>query len=339
MTDEIHSSHLKFGLRPPDPTKPRLLFRDYFTGVVPPYPKPTDTAYPLTFPIWLNDTLGCCVASTLGAIVKIVSNFYGSAVQVSDAQILAWYRTQNTGADPAHPGVHDGGMDIPKFLSWLRRQTLPDGSKIIGFVEIDPRNVAEVDAAIAIFGVIWTACQITSANQQEWDAKQPFDYVVGSEVQGGHSIAMVGQGVTNNPGELRLVTWARERNATDRWLLHNVTNMYVVITDRMLGDKHFVAGMNLAAFAADFTTLTGDQFPAPIPSPSPNRVAKAVGTKPHRLYNGTTFKVESYSFALGRTFKVAPDSAKWWRVYGDAHLSLNGKLIKAGDPAWSITVE
>jgi hypothetical protein len=81
---------------------------------------------------------------------------------------------------------------------------------------------------------------------------------------------------------------------------------------------------------------TQNLSPAVTPG-NPNKIATAVGSRPHRLYNGTTYRLESYNFGLGRTFKVAPDSAKWWRVYGDAHLSLNGKLIKAGDPAWAIT--
>ena len=268
--DPIPSSDLKLGLRAPNLNRPRLMFADYFTGVLPPFPRQTDVAAGMTFPIWLNATLGCCVAATFAAIVKILSAFYGTPVEVADSTVLHWYQTQNPGADPAHPGVHDNGMDIPKFLSWLRGRVLPDGSKLIGFVEVDPSNTAEVDAAIAIFGVVWTGCTITAANRAEWDALQPFDYVPGSRVQGGHSIVMVGQGATNNgAGELRLVTWARERNATDRWLSHNVTNMYAVITDKMLGDKHFVAGMNLAAFASAFTAVTGEPFPAPVPAPVP----------------------------------------------------------------------
>ena len=265
-------SDLKLGLRPNDPTRPRLRFADYIKGIdlasLPPAPATSDVLTGLSFKIWLNNILGCCVAATAGGLLLVDSaRLGGKPYTVADTQILTWYQTQNPGADPAHPGVHDNGMSIQVFLTWLLKHPFPDGSKVLGFAEIDPKNLAEVRVATAIGGRIWTACTITAANRTQWDAGEPFDYVAGSPVEGGHSILVGGEDAVA-ASDLELATWAAIRRASDAFLAHQISEMWLVITDRMLGSKRFVAGMDLATFAADYAEITGRPFPAPVP-PAP----------------------------------------------------------------------
>ena len=265
----MNDHELKLGLIPNDPSRPRLHLADYVdpSQIV----APATSAYlnGLAFPIWLNATLGCCVAATLGLLILVWSTLLtGVSVIVSDAQILSWYQTQNPGADPKHPGVHDNGMNIQTFLEWLRGKKLPDGSTILGFADIDPRNLALVRKAIAIGGAIWTAGDITEANRAQWSAGRPFDYVAGSALDGGHSFVVGGEDASP-PDDLQIGTWARVRRASDGYLANEIGEMWFVITDKMLGSKRFVAGMDLATFAADFQALTGDAFPAPVPAPAP----------------------------------------------------------------------
>jgi hypothetical protein len=283
MSDAIlPASELKTGLIPNDPNRRRLHFGDYVRAGDIVAPSPTDYATGLHFLIWLNAILGCCVASTLAAILKILSNrLMGRDFTATDAQVLAWYQTQNPGADPKHPGVHDNGMNIQVFLEYLRNRPLPNGDVIRAFMDIDYHNIPLLRKAIAIGGVIWTGVTITEANRQQWDAGKPFDYVKGSPIDGGHSLVLVGETGTAAT-DFRLVTWAAERNATDNYDTHQFGEAWFIVTDSMLKNRRFVDGMDLATFAADFEAITGEPFPVPIAPVPPVKPAVnalvAIGT-------------------------------------------------------------
>ena len=251
----------KLGLIPNDPAKPRLYLENYVKAL-PPAPATSDYLTGLHFPIWLNDTYGVCVAATLAAIVKVISNrLMGKDYTVTDSQIVTWYRTQNPNfvPDPNNP-VQDDGMNIQEFLQYLIGKTLPNGDVIRGFAFVTPSNLPLVRTAIAIGGVIWTGCTITDANRNQWAAGVPFNYVSGSPVDGGHSITVGGEDAVPSE-DLRIATWAAIRNASDSFLANQIGEMWFLITDAMLKDKRFVAGMDLATFKTDYEEITGRPFP------------------------------------------------------------------------------
>lgn len=255
-TKNTAAPELKLGLIPNDPSRPRLKFTDY-VKTYPAYPASTDVGTGLHYPMWLNDNLSDCVAATRAALDLVDSaKLCGAPYTETDAEVLAFYRTQN-------PGKQDNGMVIQEGLEYLLKHPLPSGAQVVGFAEIDHKDQAQIDAAIAIGGRIWMGSIITQANRDQWAAGKPFDYVPDSEELGGHSWLAVGQNPT--PG-IRLVTWAAERAATNAYLRTLVTEAWFVITDSMLHDKRFIDGMDLESFAADFEAITGNAFPA-IPTP------------------------------------------------------------------------
>ena len=65
------------------------------------------------------------------------------------AEVAQVYATQN-------PHGSDNGMDIQTLLAYLVKTGGPDGVKALGFAAVDYTNPAEVKAAIAIFGAVWT---------------------------------------------------------------------------------------------------------------------------------------------------------------------------------------
>ena len=115
---------LKLGKLSPDPSRPRLHFADYVKAY-PPYPPSTDVGIGLHYPIWLNDTLGDCVAATRAALDLVDSaRLLNKPYTETDAQVLAFYRTQN-------PGSQDNGMNIQLGLEYLLKHPLPSGAQII----------------------------------------------------------------------------------------------------------------------------------------------------------------------------------------------------------------
>ena len=146
----------------------------------------------------------------------------------------------------------------------------PDGVKALGFAKVDYANAAEVQAAIAIFGSVWTGINVQQAQQAQFSAGQPWDWVPGSPIDGGHSVIVGGYGQAGAGalgGDQRFITWAAETSFTDNFWANGVEEAWVVIWPEHLGSKEFLAGVDLTALAADYTAITGQPFPAAVPPP------------------------------------------------------------------------
>jgi hypothetical protein len=200
------------------------------------------------------------VSATLGT-----KEYYPSLNQVLDL-----YKTQNPAfvPDPKNP-VEDNGMDIQTCLEYLAKTGGPDGVKAIAFAKVDPRNLDEMKAAIAIFGGLWLGVDVLEANMSEFDSGKPWDYVAGSPLAGGHSI--LGGGYTDNAkDDIKFITWGAETSFTDAFVAHEFGEAWVVIWPEHLGSRAFLEGVDMVTLAADYTALTGKPFPvAPTPQPAP----------------------------------------------------------------------
>lgn len=276
-----------YGRRPPK-RAPALQLSRYLTGAVPPHPAFAD--YLARLSGWLmlgNDQYGDCVAVTWANTRRLVTAVLATENYPTLAQVYAQYATQN----PGFPPSPDNGEDIQTALEYLTKTGGPDGVKAVGFAKVDYTNPAEVQAAIAIFGSIWTGINVQQAQQNQFNAGQPWDWVPGSAIDGGHSIIVGGYGEPR-PGALAgdqdFITWAAETSFTDSFWANGVEEAWVVIWPEHLGSAEFLAGVNLAAFAADYTAITGQPFPAvvppapvpPVPVPVPPAPPAPVPTPP-----------------------------------------------------------
>ena len=257
----------KYGRRPPK-RAPALKLSDYLTGAVPAHPAYVD--YLATLPGWQmlgNDRYGDCVAVTWANTRRLVTSALATANYPSLAQVESVYETQN----PGFPS-QDNGMDIQTLLEYLTANAGPDGAKAVGFAQVDHTNPDEVKAAIAIFGSVWTGIIVTAANENQFSAGQSWDYIPNSQQMGGHSVIVGGYGTVpaeGGPltGDQKFITWAQETSFTDSFWANQVEECWAVIWPEHLGSREFTAGMNLQQFAADYTAITGNPFPAPVPAP------------------------------------------------------------------------
>jgi hypothetical protein len=242
---------------------------DHLTGVVPAHPASADYLARLSgsWQMLGNGQYGDCVAVTWANLRRLVTATLTTESYPSMNEVIAFYKTQN----PDFPS-QDDGMDIQTALEYLVSHGGPDGVKALGFAKVDHTNAAEVQAAIAIFGSVWTGITVLDANQQEFGNGQPWDYVKGSQVDGGHSVLTGGYGPAGKGalgGDERFITWAEETSFTDAFWSHEVEECWVVIWPEHLGSKAFQDGVDLASFAADYTAITGKKFPAVVPQPAP----------------------------------------------------------------------
>ena len=256
-----------YGRKPPK-RAPALELSRYLTGVVPAHPAFADYLSRLSGWLMLgNDSIGDCVSVTWSNTRRLVTAVLATENYPPLAEVLAFYKTQN----PGFP-QQDDGMDIQTALEYLVKTGGPDGVKALGFAKVDYTSVAEVQAAIAIFGSIWTGINVQNAQETQFNAGQPWNWVPGAQVAGGHSIVVGGYGEPR-PGRLAgdedFITWAEETSFTDNFWSNGVEEAWVVLWPEHLGSAEFLAGVNLAAFAAAYTEITGQPFPAVIPPVPP----------------------------------------------------------------------
>jgi len=259
---------LKFGRRSPK-RAPALRLGPLLTGVVPAHPAAEDYLAALGggWQMLGNDQYGDCVAVTWANVRRLVTSTLTAKSNYPGLdQVIALYKTQN----PGFP-AQDDGMDIQTVLEYLAKTGGPDGVKAVAFAQVDHANPDEVKAALAIFGYVWTGVNVTQANMDEFNARQPWDRNAASQVIGGHSIITGGYGQPG-PGPLggneRFITWAQETSFTDAFWANQVEEAWVCIWPEHLGQKEFLAGINLTQLAADYQALTGHTLPIP-PTPAP----------------------------------------------------------------------
>jgi hypothetical protein len=246
MTTEI-----KLGCRLPI-NKPALQLGDFLTGVLPATP-PVDYLARLTaWQMLGNDKYGDCVAVTWANVWRLVSAVLtGAEIYISQAEVLALYKTQNPLFDPRYPGVHDNGMDIQTLLEYLQKR-----GAIVAFAQVDRANHAQVDAAISIFGFVWTSLAVRDAAMADFNAGRPWSYHPTSPIRGYHSVISGGHRDVATD-DIRFVTWARETGFSSDFWAHDVNGAWAVILPDHLKSKAFMDGIDLPALAAAFQTITG----------------------------------------------------------------------------------
>jgi hypothetical protein len=206
----------KYGRRPPK-RAPALSLARFLTGVVPNHPPSEDYLRRLTgWQMLGNDVAGDCNAVAWANTRRLVTAYLSTENYPTQAQVWQFYETQNPNFNPNGtsqndgPGSSaDGGMDIQTGLEYLHANGGPDGVKALAFATVDPTNLAETEAALAIFGSIWLGIIVLDANQHEFSEHEAWTDVAGSAVDGGH--AVMGGGYDQESGfQVDFITWAAE---------------------------------------------------------------------------------------------------------------------------------
>jgi hypothetical protein len=263
----------KYGRRPPK-NAPALRFRSFLSSTVPAYPPQEDYLAKLSgWQMLGNDVVGDCNAVTWANMRRLVTATLTTEYYPSQAQVWQFYQTQNPGFDPSGTSDTDGpgsqddqGMDIQTGLEYLHATGGPDGVKAVAFAKVDHTDIAEVKAALAIFGGLWLGIQVLAANQDEFSQGQPWTDVKGSPIDGGHAI--LGGGY-DTASDVKFITWAKETEfAGSFWngVVHHtplVEEAWVVIWPEHLGTTAFEQGVDQAQLAADYQALTGQQLVIP----------------------------------------------------------------------------
>lgn len=134
-------------------------------GALPPPPVSMDWTVGLS-PDWGvmgNDVHGDCTAAAGGHAMQLWSGrAQGKEVTVSDDDVLSFY-SGSTGWNPADPSTDRGGVEQDVLSYWLNTGfPMPDGirSKLLAYIEVDPRNHDDVKRVIQDCGGIYIGTNV-----------------------------------------------------------------------------------------------------------------------------------------------------------------------------------
>jgi hypothetical protein len=259
-------SDLRYGRKPPK-NAPAIKFGDILKAGVPAHPSSVDYLSKITSWNMLgNNKYGDCVSVAIANTRKVITAALGDApYEPTLDHVLSFYKTEN----PNFPN-QDDGMDEQTALEEMVKNgdKYFDGVKLLAFAKVNVSNPQELDAAVDIFGPNLLGIMVTYANEDQFAAGQPWDYDAMSSTAGGHATVEGGYDESKKTGKME--TWAKVVNYTDKFRQYQLEEFWIMIWPEHLGTKAFQEGVDQAALAAAYTSLTGRPFPVtPAPSPAP----------------------------------------------------------------------
>jgi len=258
---------LKLGKLPNDPAKPRLSLsaRLDLTRLPPPAASQDYLSKVSTWPMDGNDQYGSCVWAGFGHVEQALSQ-YGSGTQVTIPQeaLLKGY-SDVTGFNPADPSTDNGTVMQDGLNYWLK--TGVGGKRILAFAAVNTSDMAEVKAALQLFGAVQIGFNFPRIAMTQFNSGQPWDvFPDDGGLVGGHAVHLGAYG-----SMLETVSWARVQPMSESFFAKYVDEGWVVITqDWFDAMGHSPTGLDLHGLGEDFAALTGRPNPFPgVTPPAP----------------------------------------------------------------------
>ncbi len=279
MTEHLVQGY-RLGRGKPDRRRPVLNLADFLV-TVPDHPLVADHLSLVT--AWngaTNTRFGTCgPVSFANYVIMVWKYLLGLDITVSDNAIFDLYRRSgNPGFDPA-TGAGDKGVDMSVMLSAILSGGLEithsDGGletvKAIGFgsVPLRPSGIDMIHASTSIFGGVLFGLDLEVAQQGQtstglWDYTPSADWG-GHATMGGAYTSSAAAGTADET----CITWQQPVGMTDDFIAHQDSECFGVILQPHLDHPGFQDALDVAAFAAAYTAITGNAFPGPVPPAPP----------------------------------------------------------------------
>lgn len=267
----------RLGRRAPDPTK--QLLRLELTGVTPAHSTTADHFSKISsWEMFSNDRFGTCGPAAVAHYYELVTTYLtGATIRPSVNDVLALYKLCNPDFNPA-TGAGDNGVDMGQMLGFVCSNGI-GGKKALAHATVQINSIDDVRAVVSIFGGALLGVTLETAQQSQTNAGL-WDYSP-SPIWGGHAVLAGLYNGSPAGSDISVVTWGQVCGTTDSFEQHQLSECHVLIFPEHLGTVAFQQGVDLAALAADYKALTGQNFPAipptppgptPVPTPPPSPV-------------------------------------------------------------------
>jgi hypothetical protein len=285
MIKQVFAPHLnanvKLGRKRPVALGPHLKADRYFKASLPAPPTSCDytaKAAAALANIYDNDTLGDCVIAGGYHITGVATGNAGDLFQATSAQIIKDYSAIG-GYVPGDPNT-DNGCDEVTALNYWQAHGFADGTKILGWLAIDPSNLNEIMQAMYLFENLMFGVELPDAWISPFPSGSGFTWGAAGAPDPDNGHCVVGVGYNTNGvqidtwGLIGTMTWA----AVQQYCAQSAGGqLFVMITPDQLaaGQSKAPNGVAWTDLISDFDALGGN-----VPVPTPPAPTPPVPTPP-----------------------------------------------------------
>jgi hypothetical protein len=226
-------------------TRPAAL-RDlsvYATGPLP-APPATREVPAASYPMDGNDTYGDC---TIAGVAHLIAGWNAEVHEAdsvpSEETVVAEYFNLTGGEDT---GLNEAGV----LKTW--QTTGLFGEQIAGYAPVNPKDLLQLHQAVAFYGGCYLGIECPESAQQQFSAGEPWTYVEGSPVLGGHCVVALGYGPH---GGLHVATWGGIAVLEASFLAHYLDEAWCILPHELVEAKGDALGVDLAALQADLAKV------------------------------------------------------------------------------------
>lgn len=252
----------KLGRKHPDYSKHRNWLEDYL--VSPPESWPhfnaqVDRASGVNWPMYANDIYGDCTIAGIGHLYGALTKFaQGSEAVFTNDQITSVYERNCPGFDPI-TDANDNGCNMQSVLQDQVVNGMVDVTgkthKLIAYAQLKAIGPKWLAVALDVFGSVYVGVNLPASAESQFAANQPWTYVKGSQIVGGHAIVLQATDETHNiyrVPSFTFVTWGSTVEATWPWVNTYAEEAWVAITeDWLTANGDTIDGFDLAQLQAD----------------------------------------------------------------------------------------
>ena len=216
---------------------------------------------PADLGMMLNDKLLNCTCAAFYHALQVWSFNAGrrslaNILTVSNASVIQLY-TLACGYDPKQPGEGPGGKG-QQVLKYLLNHGAPMGSgrrnKILGYIEIDPRQTEDVKRAINDCGLVYVGFHVPGFLGPQihhlpkvWDVNP-----ANRKIIGGHAVVLPGY----NQQTLDVISWGRSYKMTWTFFRKYVDEVYAIADPTWINAKGKTpGGLTLAELETQMQAL------------------------------------------------------------------------------------
>jgi hypothetical protein len=275
LTDHPTLKQAKFGRRRPVAAGPQFRLSNYLRASLPPAPATADygaAARPVLDDVMGNQALGDCVIAGGYHVVGVETGNAGNLFHATLPQIEKDYSAIG-GYVPGDEST-DQGCDEPTALNYWTQHGFANGTKLLGWLAVDPNNRQELMAACYLFENLFFGIELPDAWVNPFPAGNGFVWdVAGDPVpENGHAVIGYGygdRGVKIDSWALDgVLTWAAIAKYCAR-----IANgaVYVLLTPDQLakGAAKAPNGVAWHDLIVDFDAMGGHVPVPPAPTPPP----------------------------------------------------------------------
>lgn len=263
----------KMGRRRPVALGPRFQFGQFLRASLPPAPTSSDYTAParaVLDDVMLNDQLGDCVIAAGDHLVGLETSNCGTAFHATRDQIVADYSA--IGGYVLGDESTDQGCDEETAFAYWQNHGFANGTKLLGWLGVDPTNVEEIKSAMWLFENLFFGVELPDAWVDPFPSGSGFTWdAAGAAVpENGHAFLGVGHSTSG----VLIDTWGMIGTVTYKAIAKYCSRgvggqLFVLLTSDQVakGQAKAPNGVAWADLVVAFDSI-GGTVPVP-PSPSP----------------------------------------------------------------------